>query len=125
MGFVTLEEVEVNFAHPIFMPQEDVILYPFGTWDEQIVSYCEPIVVETSLIPGYVAISANTHLARRLQSIAKHYHCEELRQFDKLFLPNPNLRFCDQPISLVTSMNIYFIGIYCTPLTRTLLMKII
>jgi hypothetical protein len=130
MGFVTLEEVEVNFTQGIHYPQhEEAIFYPFGVWDEQVVQYNEPtsspLVVESDLIPGYLAISANCKLGRHLQHIANLYGCVDLRKFDKIFLPNPNNNFCQKPLSLVDTLCIYFVGIYCTPTARIMLVKII
>ncbi len=136
MGFVALEEVEANFTQGIHYPpngdddddDESAIFYPFGLWDEQIVQYMDstsPMVVESALIPGYLAISSNCKLGRHLQYIANAYGCSDLRKFDKIFLPNPNNNCCEKPLCLVDSLCIYFVGIYCTKKVRTLLLKIV
>lgn len=121
---VSFEEIEANFAHGVLMPDSNSTLYPFGIHDEQLVHYTEEIVVE-NIIPGYLAISSNSKLARRLREIARIYNCVDIQKYDKIFLPNPNVHYFDQSIRVVNSLHLYFVGILCTDNERELLIKIV
>ena len=134
MGLVSLEELEVNFAHGCQFPDalEDGaaggVLYPFGILDEQLVHYEQPILVESHLHPHYLAISSNSHLARHLRQIAGVYNCVDIEKYDKIFLPNPNNKFTQHPMTLTKSLIIYFVGILCCSsdnLTRYLILKVV
>lgn len=131
MGLVGLEELEVNFAHGCRFPNVEeeccAILYPFGILDEQLVHYKQPILVESHILPHYLAISSNSHLARHLRQIASTYNCVDIEKYDKIFLPNPNGKFTQHPLTLTKSLMIYFVGILCSSdnTTRQLILKVV
>jgi len=125
MSIVTEEEeLQVNFAHAIPFPESDCYLYPFGIFDEQIFQYTFDTLVE-NIIPGYLAISVNCALARILRKIARQYHCVDIQQYDKILLTNPNHQHTNQTITMTNSLLVHFIGIYCSPNSRHLLLQII
>ena len=115
MGLVTLDELEVNFAHGYRYPDSDTTLYSFGILDEQVVLHEHATIVESHLVPHYLAISTNSLLGRQLRQIAHVYHCMDIEKSDRIFIPNPNGKFTQQPVSFANSMFIHFIGILCSP----------
>ena len=113
MAFVEFEELEVNFAHGCHFPESDTTLYPFGYLDDQLWNFTAPTLVESRIIPKYLAISTNSLLGRHLRQIANHYNCSDIEKGNKIFLPNPNNKYCYQQVSLASSLLIHFVGVLC------------
>jgi hypothetical protein len=94
--------------------------------DDQVVHFTHPTVVETHLVPKYLAISTNSLLGRHIRQIAHLYFCIDIEKSGKIFLPNPNGNYCNQKVTLTSSLLIHFVGVLCeADNSRQLLISII